>query len=290
MQQFTDRQETDRAFHTLEGILKGINIDDNINKDEIAELKQWCADYYHNIKRPPFNEVISLILNITEDNIITKEEYDDLNWVCNNINTENKYYDTITSDLQRLQGIIHGVISDNIITVEELRGMQNWINDHANLIGSYPYDEIESLLYKILEDNKVDDDEQTLLKVYFSQFVDLRKTTINQEELDLIRQTIQIPVICTMNAVVEFKDNIFCFTGVSSKGTRKTIVEKIESMGGIYNDTVIKDTSYLIIGDKNNPCWAFSCYGRKVEKAIEHRRAGIPIQIVKEIDFWDATY
>jgi hypothetical protein len=24
---FTDKQETDKAFHTLEGILKGINID-----------------------------------------------------------------------------------------------------------------------------------------------------------------------------------------------------------------------------------------------------------------------
>jgi hypothetical protein len=287
---YTDPQETDKAFHTLEGMLKGINVDNNINETEIAQLKRWCANYYDNVNRPPFDEVINLIFEITKDNVITPEEYSDLVWVCNNITTENKYFNAITSDLQRLQGIIHGILIDNVITEQELRGLRNWIADHPYMIGTYPYDEIDSLLYKILEDNVVDEAEQNLLKVYFSQFADIKNTALSQDELDELRKTIQIPAICTMNANIEFKDKLFCFTGISSKGKRKVVVEQIESLGGIYNDDVVNATNYLILGDKNNPCWAFSCYGRKVEKALDNRKARMPIQIVKEVDFWDATY
>jgi hypothetical protein len=287
---FTDKQETDRAFHTLEGILNGINIDRDINPVEIEQLKKWCADYYHYVKRPPFNEAITLILNAADDGIITKEEYADISWLCENICTPNKYYNAITADLQRLFGIIQGIISDNVITKEELVGLQDWMNDHADMVGSYPYDEIEALLYHVLDDGKVTDEEQSLLKVYFSQFVDIRNTMIPQEEIELLRNSITIPSICTLNADISFKNKLFCFTGISSKGKRKDVAEKIIALGGKYNDSLVNETNYLIIGDKNNPCWVFSCYGRKVEKAVENRRSGLPIQIVKEIDFWDATY
>jgi hypothetical protein len=287
---FTQKQEIDKAFHTLEGILKGINIDNEINKTEIEKLKNWCGEYYAHINRPPFSEVINLINFVLEDNILTKEEYDDLVWACNNIITPNKYYDAITADLQRLQGILHGILSDNIITKDELYGLKDWIEDHPDMIGSYPYDEIEALLFAILEDGKVTDEEQKILKVYFSQFIDIKNTAIDSSELETLRRSLSIPSICTMNPNVVFEDKLFCFTGISSKGKRKDIVEKINSLGGKYNDSMIKGTNYLIVGDKNNPCWVFSCYGRKIERAIEDRKAGLPIQIVKEIDFWDETY
>ena len=59
--------------------------------------------------------------------------------------------------------------------------------------------------------------------------------------------------------------------------------------GGIFKDSVVKNTDFLIVGDEGNPCWAFSCYGRKVEKAIELRKSGSKIQIVHENDFWDCV-
>ncbi|GMA55471.1 hypothetical protein GCM10025857_68280 [Alicyclobacillus contaminans] len=48
------------------------------------------------------------------------------------------------------------------------------------------------------------------------------------------------------------------------------------------------DTDYLVVGDQGNPCWAFSCYGRKVEKAVKLRKQGRRILIIHEVDFWDA--
>ncbi len=51
--------------------------------------------------------------------------------------------------------------------------------------------------------------------------------------------------------------------------------------------TELKNTDYLIVGNAGNPCWAYSCYGRKIEQAVDLRKAGGKIKIVNEIDFWD---
>lgn len=40
----TRRQRIDRAIHTLEGILKGVAIDNVITPAEAKELKAWCDD------------------------------------------------------------------------------------------------------------------------------------------------------------------------------------------------------------------------------------------------------
>lgn len=50
-----------------------------------------------------------------------------------------------------------------------------------------------------------------------------------------------------------------------------------------------KKVNYLVVGGEGNPCWAYACYGRKVEKAVELRRQGHPIVIVHENDFHDAV-
>jgi len=47
-------------------------------------------------------------------------------------------------------------------------------------------------------------------------------------------------------------------------------------------------SDYLVVCDSGNELWAFSCYGRKVERAYEQRRKGHHILIVHERDFWDA--
>ncbi len=43
-----------------------------------------------------------------------------------------------------------------------------------------------------------------------------------------------------------------------------------------------------MVGAKGNPCWAFACYGRKVEEAMALRKAGNRLLIVHENDFFDA--
>lgn len=88
---------------------------------------------------------------------------------------------------------------------------------------------------------------------------------------------------------VEFDGRVFTFTGTSTKATRQQIVDQITELGAAFSPNVTSQTHYLVVGAGANPCWAFSCYGRKVEKAVEVRKSGGAILIVHESDFWDAV-
>lgn len=195
----------------------------------------------------------------------------------------------ITGKIQELQGLFHGILADNVITDKEVSQLEKWLFDNEVLVNTYPFDEVETLVVKILQDKIITNEERDLLKVFMGSFVAKNdNSTIDFNKINEMQKKMTIPGICTLNPDIEFKDNLFCFTGISPNFKRKDIVEKIETKGGVYNDHITLATNYLIIGSKSNPCWAFSCYGRKVEAAEEMRRQGKRISIVAEVDFNDA--
>ena len=63
----------------------------------------------------------------------------------------------------------------------------------------------------------------------------------------------------------------------------------IKQLGGEVMNSVSAKLDYLIIGADANPCWAYTCYGRKVEKAVELRKSGARLILVHENDFHDAV-
>lgn len=286
---FTKKSELEKTLHTLEGILKGISIDAEINSSEINELRNWCNIYSQYSDIHPFNELIPVISNALEDNILEDEEIKDILWLCNNYSSKNKYYDMITSGIQKLQGILHGVMADNEITDAEIYTLKNWLDDHEYLAGFYPFDEIYSVLTAILSDGVVSDDERNILKVLFSEFIDTSNSlNINDADIETLKQEITVGGICAVCPEIEFDSRIFCFTGASSKTTREGFKNIITSLQGKFINSVSSKTDYLIIGNEGNPCWAYTCYGRKVEQAITYRKKGAKVVIVHENDFWDA--
>jgi len=285
---FTTKSETDKAFRTLEGILRGIAFDKNINIREIHELKNWCGSHINLINKHPFNEAIPMIMNFIDDNEMDQEEYEDLIWLTESITGNSIYYNAITGDLQVLQGIIHGILADNIITENEVRSLNQWITSNNQLSGTFPYDELSSLLNNILADNKITTEEIKILKAFFSDFIPNNDTTINIAELQKIKNEMHIGGICAMNPILEFNNRVFCFTGASERAKRNEIEEIIYSKGGKFSNNVSRNLNYLIVGNAGNPCWAFSCYGRKVEQAISLRKEGNSLLIINETDFWKA--
>ncbi|MEW6698654.1 MAG: BRCT domain-containing protein [Bacillota bacterium] len=285
---YTFKSEMDKALRTLEGILDGITIDNCVNISELKELRHWC-DYYRNfIYKHPFNEILPIIQDAMKDNILDQEEIKDIIWACRKYQSSLFYY-IVTSDIQKLHGILHGILSDNTISKEEIIGLSNWLDENSHLATVYPYDEICSLVTHVLADGIVDDGEKKILKAFFSEFVDLKQSeTINLEEINEIKNIITINGICAVTPEIIVPDKVFCFTGVSSRGKRHVIADTVESLGGIFKNSVTLSTDYLVVGDNGNPCWCFSCYGRKVEKAMELRKSGHKILIVHENDFWDA--
>ena len=66
---FTGRQQLDKAFHTLEGILKGIALDGKIEPLESRELSDWCEEHRKSCNRHPFSEIFPSITTALADGI-----------------------------------------------------------------------------------------------------------------------------------------------------------------------------------------------------------------------------
>lgn len=287
---FTRRQRVDRAVHTLEGILKGVAIDGIITPEEAIELKSWCDDNRALIGNHPFTELIPKIDIALADGTIDSEEQADILWLCQNLSSESIYYDSVTSDIQRLQGILHGILADGHVSDEEIKHLSDWIDSHNDLKGCYPYDEIDSLLTQVLRDGKVTDEERRMLADFFEGFISysLSKKMHNARTGDSApRRT--LTGLCAVCPDIIFEERCYSLTGASTRAPRAHIAKMIEEMGGAFSSSVTQKVHFLVVGANGNPAWAYSCYGRKVEQAMKLRAEGHALMIVHENDFWDAA-
>ena len=285
---FTTPAELHKAVNTLKGIVAGMTTDGSTSIDEINELSNWCVLHNHLINRHPFNELIPLIQRVYDDGVVTQEEARDIVWLCNNFVSDSHYYDLITSSIQFLFGLIHGVLSDGVITDDEIHALKNWITMNDYLKGTYPFDEIESLLMSILLDDVITDDERNMLTAFLSNFIDLTESyNLSNSEIEDLKKQYSVEGVCAICQEIDFDGTTFCFTGESERVKRSEISEIITSLGGVFKNSVTNKTRYLVVGNKGNKCWSYSCYGRKIEEAIKRRKDGQLLTIVNECDFWD---
>ena len=282
----TSKARADKAINTLKGILIGINSDDEVNENEINELEKWATTHKDLIDRNPFKEFMTIIQETVTNNIPATETIEDLYWLCQKYENDNFYYNTVTSDLQILQGICHGILADGIIKEKEVYELEAWLEENTHLSTYYPYDEIRSLLLSILSDGIIEEEELLILKAYLNQFVNIENKKI-EGKIDSETQDVHINSYCTSDPNIQMDGKTFCITGILKSGSRSTLEKEISDLGGIPTKTLTKKTDYLIVGDNGNSAWAFACYGRKVEKALDLRKSGHTISLIHEFDFID---
>lgn len=288
--EFTKPAELHKAVNTLRGIVAGITTDAKVERDEIQELTHWCMLHMHLRDRHPFSELIPVIEKACEDGVVTEEESKDILWLCSNFVDTSGYYDLVTSSIQFLSGLVHGIMADGILTDQEILALQSWVNVNEFLSGTYPFDELKSLLCVVLADGKIDEDERNQLMAFFGNLIEFKNSfNLTERDFTKLRQKYCVDGICAFDPVVEVDGNNFCFTGESYHGTRKELAEAVTRCGGIFRTSVSKKTNYLVVGNAGNPCWAYACYGRKIEEAMQLRKEGVSLKIINETDFWDAV-
>ncbi|GAB1476250.1 hypothetical protein MASR2M70_10840 [Bacillota bacterium] len=284
---YTGKSEFDKALSTLIGIIDGITLDGKVNQEEAEELFNWLAINSILERREPFNEIIPILKEMVQDGVIDDEEIADLQWLCNQFRGDGLYYNLTTLAVQELHALFHGLLADNILTDEEIIALNQWVADNSLLKGTFPFDEVEALLVSILNDGIITDDERKMLTAYIGDFIDCKTSyNIASPELAKLKDLYAIKGICAVNPKIEIPNHVFCFTGASSRCTRNEIADIIVECNGLFSNSVSGKTHFLLVGDDGNPCWAFNCYGRKVEKAVELRKSGSPIQVIHENDFW----
>ena len=279
------RQNLDKAINMLGGILKGIAADGVISPSEIQELVRWKNEHIEYTATHPFSEIVPKIVEAIQDGAISDDEREDILWLCNNLTPGNMFYDALTSAVQSLHGLLHGLLADGVLTDKEIRSLAEWVDDHQHLRGGYPFEEINSLLTAVLADGKIDDDERATLTTFFSDFASVGAVTESQ----VGTRHLAVTGVCAACPEIVFSEKLFCFTGESRKAKRREIHELIEKLGGVPKENVLHQLNYLVVGAGGHYCWAYACYGRKIELAMNLRREGFPIMVVHESDFWDAV-
>lgn len=269
-----------RLLNELEGLLDGIRADGLIDELEIARLERWLAENEQFAFAHPFSEIAEKLRHALSDGVLTIDECEDLLFVCRKFTPFNPHFDQIRSGIQLLLGTLAGIAANGVVKPLELDHLSQWLDDWSHLKGLWPFDECEAVVTTILARKQLNDEAAELIA--------LAKSFPVAGMVDGEAPPLLIQGVCAVDPDVVFPQRAFVFTGDSNKATRQELHGHVESRGGIAHANVRKDSHYLVVCADGSPCWSFSCYGRKVEKALEHRKAGQPLVIVHERDFWDA--
>lgn len=283
---FTGKAEFEKIFNTLIGLIEGIVIDAKINEVELGFLQTWLDAQRARAQKHPFNEIVPLLDQAIADGVLSSGGKEDILWLCRRL-TASDYLGMAAADMQRLQSLVAAVGSDGQVSVDELCGLADWLLENEHLKTCWPYDEIESLVSGVLEDGKIEPAEHALLMAYFGEFVAVVDS--KAELRPHVREGASVVGLCAVAPSIRFPGSVFCLTGSSRKYSRQEFAVTIADRGGTAVNGVSKRVHYLVIGADGNPCWAYACYGRKVERAVELRKEGHPIVIVHENDFHDAV-
>ncbi len=284
--QFTTRSRLDKAVNTLLGIVEGIALDGVIAPAEQRYLDAWLEAHREAAPLHPYSELVPVVAGAVADGELDAEERADILWLCEKLRST-EYFDRTTADMQRLHALLGGVASDGIVSKPELTALRDWIDEHDHLRTLWPYDEVSALITGVLADGRIDDVEHDLLRAFFGEF--LERSSAAAARGPLVASSPAIGGICAACPEIEFGGMRFCFTGESAKYTRDMLDATVARLGGTVTGSVSGKTNFLVVGAQGNPCWAYACYGRKIEKAMELRRDGARIVIVHESDFHDAV-
>lgn len=177
--------------------------------------------------------------------------------------------------IDTLIGLSKGLTADGIINQDEADFLYSWLIQNQAASGN-PL--IQNLLLKVdamLADGQLDAEESAEL------FSILHSISGEVSEIGELSKTTYLPVNAPAPKIF-FENNSFLFTGTCAFGTRKQCQEIVESLGGLNAGSVTKSLNYLVLGTYVTDSWAHETFGRKIEKAIEYRNAGVPLYMVSE--------
>lgn len=175
-----------------------------------------------------------------------------------------------TQALHDLKLLVTAITADNVLTEGEVNFLNQWVQQNRHLDGNYPFDRILATLSAALEDGILEQHE-------LDEMLSVLKST-----LDPVQQC------CLANTgdVLEISGKNICLTGDFERCARAQVEEELSSLGAIIQKNVTRKTVYLVVGGRGSSAWSAGNYGNKVKKALELQGKGLPIQIIREAEFF----
>lgn len=189
----------------------------------------------------------------------------------------------VDRQIDELIGVCKGVLADGMLFKEEADFLLCWLEMNRQVADKWPANILYGRLLSAVEDGIIDPDEE---KDLIETLMDITGGVVDPSTHQL--QSSQLPLDDPPPPVM-FSGKLFCATGRFVSGTRGSIVALINQSGGSYKNTVVKKTDYLVIGELSSRDWIHSSFGRKIEKALDMRKAGGKVKILSERHMLDSA-
>jgi NAD-dependent DNA ligase len=180
---------------------------------------------------------------------------------------------------ESLIGIATGMLVDGKLSDDEIRFLDTWLADHAELACSWPGEIVYARVREVLADGTISEEERNYLQQTLSDLIggDFHETGATSGA------STKLPLDKVES--VTFSGKNFCFTGAFIFGTRKACEKAVQERSGIAISGIRQDLDYLVIGELASREWAYTSHGRKIEKAVKYKSDGVPILIISEADW-----
>ena len=173
-------------------------------------------------------------------------------------------------------GIAHGIIADGTINQAEVEYLAKWLAGRMHVTRNPVVRLLHERLGGILADGVLDVDEAKDLMTTLVSFAG------GEFESGELTKSTSLPLCEPAPAPMTFPGSPMCFTGTFAFGAGKACETAAISVGAIPGSLTAK-TRYLVIGVYATESWSQSAFGRKIEKAVEFRATGRPINIIGEM-------
>jgi len=273
----------DKEINNFLGFLEGIILDHTINKKEIYALQVWMERNPEIYCQYPFDHLIHLLgQTVIGSQKLDEEKCKQFVEVIK-IFISGKFYSKNTRDVQRLHGLLAGVVCDGTLSIDEAKALNTWMKEHDYLEDDVFFQEVYTSLRPVRtkQDDLTDFDIQALFKQI--------KRYVDPDDHGTLRtkiETIDNPDFFKGQLLIE--NALYCFTGTSSRFKKKDWKTLIENNGGKFIDDMTTTVNYLVICNKGNKAWAHVSDGRKFEEAKKWQQQGHDIKIITEDDFIQA--
>ena len=124
----------------------------------------------------------------------------------------------------------------------------------------------------------------TLSKYSIDEFRDLFKR--KQIPISLVASTMK-PHTDVFDDTHPFFGKRIVFTGALSRMTRKEAAQLVLDVGGMFADSLNKETNYLVIGNEDFKSCVKDGKSSKMLKAEQMQKKGLDIQVISEDQFFD---
>jgi NAD-dependent DNA ligase len=181
-----------------------------------------------------------------------------------------------------LIGLSKGILADGTVNQAEAEYLLNWLQQNRQASDNPVVLNLLEKVSNMLEDGILDKDESLeLLGV-------LQNVSGESPVFGEIAKTTSLPLNNPIPEIV-FQGKSFLFTGTCAFGNRRECQAVVERLGGQNVSGVSKSLDYLVLGTYVTDSWIHESFGRKIEKAVGYRENGVPIVIMSEEQWIEAS-